>query len=195
MIFDWAEILKSGGWSCGWLRICWCFFLFFPLSVFLLNVSVSFCEPFWAEIPYLFVLPLLNCEGFLVLVALVSGRCLQAISRSRSMCLMWFIRRSSLFAILRKIPPFVFCFFSHFVCHAAFKNICKEDVTAAVCEHISAESWFGSVWAFLFDAAWFERNNEGSRKGGIMRVITVVSWFHLCFCTARIQIFCHFTDN
>lgn len=72
---------------------------------------MSFCEPLWVEIPYLFLLPLLNCEGFLVLVALVSGRCLQAISRSRSMCLMWFIRISSLFAILRKIPPFVFCFF------------------------------------------------------------------------------------
>lgn len=88
-----------------------------------------------------------------------------------------------------------FVFFSHFLCHAVFKNICQEDVTAAVCEQISAESWFGSVWAFLFDAAWFERNNEGSRKGGIMRIITVVSWCRLCFCTSRIQIFCHFTDN
>lgn len=85
------------------------FFIFFPVSVFLLNVKASFCEPLWAEIPDLFVLLLLNCEGFLVLVAVVSGRSLQAITQS--MCLIWFIHRSSLFAILRKISSSCFLVF------------------------------------------------------------------------------------
>lgn len=38
MILDWAEMWKSGGWSCGWLRICWCFFSTVGISFECLSV-------------------------------------------------------------------------------------------------------------------------------------------------------------
>lgn len=69
--------------------------------------------------------------------------CRSCISRSWSVCFIWPIHRSSLSAELKKDVSF--WFFLPLYVSRSLGNICQEDMTAVICEQISAESWFLSI--------------------------------------------------
>lgn len=109
------QTTRFGPWSWCCRIIVFFSFFFFPLSVFLLNVEVSFCEPLWAKIPKFLIL-FLNREGFFVPVDH-----LQAISRLGPCDS--YDPSADLLSLpsFRKISPLLFVFSPQFMCYAVFE--------------------------------------------------------------------------